>query len=225
MTIADVNRDTIPDELVLMFSQQSCHSSFISHLFTQELKHLFSEALVPRGVNYRITPASYLELPGSEEPISTFAQTAQSSLSNLVRTIRPAIPHFIQCISPGESGRWDDKLVRSQLRTLQLTEIAAIWEGGPLIRRSREQWERKYRMLGDYKKIMTNIKHANEDVIIGDQEVYYSQRVKQILGDLRKQKMEDSAVVIQRSWRQYNIRKIILINTISNQVCSIFGKS
>ena len=196
-----------------MFTQDNCSFSFASHLFSQEVKHLYSEETVPRGVSYRISPTSYLELPPSSYPVSTLSQSLQTSLSTLVRTVSHSVPHFIQCIRPSRSSSttWDTSYVRDQVRQLQVTEMVTMRSGGLLFTRTREQWERKYRMLGECEEVMERIRDACDEVIVGRSEVFYSQKVKQLLGKMRKQKMEESAVIIQKRWRKYRINKFLII--------------
>ena len=182
-------------------------------MFSQELKHLYSEEIVPRGVRYRISPTSYLELPTTEDPLCTLSHSLQSSLNSIVRTISHAVPHFIQCIRPSRSSNtsWDTSYVRDQVRRLQVTEMVAVRSGGLLVRRTREQWERKYRMLGACEEVAERIKCACDEIIVGQSHIFYSQRVRQLLGMMRKEKMEESATIIQQRWRQYRLHTVVRI--------------
>ena len=58
----DTNRDCVPDDLVSVFHKQNCGFGFASHLFGSELKALYSQETVPRGVSFRISPTSHTDL-------------------------------------------------------------------------------------------------------------------------------------------------------------------
>ena len=193
-------------------------------MFSQEVKHLYSEETVPRGVSYRISPTSYLKLPTTSYPVTTLSQSLQTSLSTLVRTVSHSVPHFIQCIRPCRScsTTWDTSYVRDQVRLLQVTEMVAIREGGLLVTRTREQWEKKYRMLGECEEVMGRIRDACDEVVVGMREIFYSQKVRQLRGRMRKQKMEESAVIIQKRWRTYRINKLISICLEDLQVPKVY---
>ena len=59
---ADTNKDCMPDDLVSVFHKQNCSFGFASHLFGTELKVLYSQETVPRGVSFRISPTSNADL-------------------------------------------------------------------------------------------------------------------------------------------------------------------
>ena len=66
----------MPDDLVAVFNKESCSFGFASHLFASELKALYSEDTVPRGVHFRILPTSTsaADVMSAEEPVSTLTQ-------------------------------------------------------------------------------------------------------------------------------------------------------
>ena len=82
----ETNRDVIPDDLVAIFHKQSCGFGFATHLFGTEIKALYAEETVPRGVTFRISPTSSSEMVG-EEPVSTLTQDFHTRLDNLLRTL------------------------------------------------------------------------------------------------------------------------------------------
>ena len=218
-----MNKDTIPDDLILLFSAENCSSSFMSHLFSQEVRHLYSEEIVPRGVSYRLSPTSYLMLPTTLHPPLTLAQSMQASLASLVRTLAHSVPHFIQCIRPSRSSTttWDTSCVREQVRQLEVTEMVARRAGALLGWRTREEWGRKYGMLGDCQEVMEKMKDECEEVIVGVEDIFYSDKVRKMLGRMRKQKMEESAIIIQQGWRQYKLNRVLTIYLAGLQVLNI----
>ena len=204
----------------MMFHQENCSSGFVSHLFSQELKHLYSEENVPRGVHYRISPTSYLELPTTEFPSNTLSHSLQTALASLVRTVNLSVPHLIQCIRPNRSGNtnWDSNCVREQVRYLHMTEMVAVMSGELLVRMTREQWERKYGMLGGCEEVVERIKSDCDEIIIGKKDIFLSEKVTNLLSMMRKDKMEKSAITIQQSWRQYRLYKLVRICLAGLQV-------
>ena len=93
----------IPDDLVSIFHKQSCNFGFATHLFGTEIKALYSEETVPRGVTFRISPTSSSDILNGDEPVSTLTQDFHTRLDNLLRTLVKSKPHFIRCIRPNES--------------------------------------------------------------------------------------------------------------------------
>jgi hypothetical protein len=51
--VTDTNRDVIPDDLVSIFHKATCGFGFATHLFGTELKALYAEEPVPRGISFR----------------------------------------------------------------------------------------------------------------------------------------------------------------------------
>jgi dachs protein len=81
----DTNRDVIPDDLVAIFHKATCGFGFATHLFGTELKALYAEEPVPRGISFRISPTSYSDLLNGDEPVSTLTQDFHTRLDNLLR--------------------------------------------------------------------------------------------------------------------------------------------
>jgi len=50
------NRDTIPDDIICVFSRQNCNFGFATHLFTNDLKPQQGQTTAPKGVLHRISP-------------------------------------------------------------------------------------------------------------------------------------------------------------------------
>lgn len=58
----DTNKDVVPDDLVAVFYKSTCSFGFATHLFGSELKALYANDPVPRGVSFRISPTSHTDL-------------------------------------------------------------------------------------------------------------------------------------------------------------------
>lgn len=60
--LLDTNKDVVPDDLVAVFYKHTCNFGFATHLFGSELKALYANDTVPRGVSFRISPTSHTDL-------------------------------------------------------------------------------------------------------------------------------------------------------------------
>lgn len=92
------NADRLSDDVVAVFHKTSCTFGFATHLFGVELRVLYSQEVVPRGLSFRIAPTAHIDLQNGLEPISTLTQDFHTRLDNLLRTLVHARPHFIRCI-------------------------------------------------------------------------------------------------------------------------------
>ena len=100
-------------DLISIFHHSRCTSGFISHLYQHEVKHLFPEATVPNGVQYRMSPTSYLKLPFGDEPSTTLCQDFQTKLDSLLKIVLLSNPHYVLCIKPNnnKNGHLDSQFV------------------------------------------------------------------------------------------------------------------
>ncbi|GFS87281.1 unconventional myosin-X [Trichonephila clavipes] len=58
----ETNRDVVPDDIVCVFHKTICNFGFATHLFGSELKALYAQETVPRGVSFRISPTAHTDL-------------------------------------------------------------------------------------------------------------------------------------------------------------------
>jgi len=229
------NRDVIPDDLVSIFHKQSCNFGFVTHLFGTEIKALYSEETVPRGVTFRITPTSHSELLNGDEPVSTLTQDFHFRLDNLLRTLVHAKPHFIRCIRPNETesnADFDRSLVMQQVRSLQVLETVNLMAGGFPHRMRFKNFNSIYWMLApikilsrseelafdDCKRILDYLKESLEqpseggspivkDWALGKKHVFLTEGTRQHLEKLRTDKRNASVTLIQSVWRGSRARK------------------
>ena len=166
LLILDTNRDVIPDDLVSVFHKQSCKFGFATHLFGTEIKALYSEDTIPRGVTFRISPTSYSELLNGDEPVSTLTQDFHTRLDNLLRTLVHAKPHFIRCIRPNETEsntEFNRTQVRQQVRSLQVLETVNLMAGGFPHRMRFKNFNARYKILAPIKILSRGDEQAFED--------------------------------------------------------------
>lgn len=133
----DANRDVIPDDIVSVFTPETCRFGFVSHLFGNETKAIlkrngksdlflntqqinrFTFLLGPQGCNFRISPAFNQDQTFGDHPSSTLTQDFHTRLDNLLRILVHSKPHFVQCIKPNEkesSADFDRAHVAIQIR-------------------------------------------------------------------------------------------------------------
>lgn len=229
------NRDVIPDDLVSIFHSKSCNFGFATHLFGTEIKALYSEETVPRGITFRISPTSSSDLLNGDEPVSTLTQDFHTRLDNLLRTLVKSKPHFIRCIRPNESEsskEFSRSFVVQQVRSLQVLETVNLMAGGLPHRMRFKNFNSRYRMLApikilsrsdelayeDCQQILEYLKESLEqpfedgspiakDWALGKKHVFLSEGTRQHLEKLRTDKRNAYVTLIQSVWRGYAARK------------------
>ncbi|XP_064106085.1 unconventional myosin-IXb-like isoform X2 [Macrobrachium nipponense] len=230
----DTNRDIISDDLVCAFHKQSCNFGFATHLFGSELKALFSQEPVPRGVSFRISPTSHTDLQNGDEPVSTLTQDFHTRLDNLLRTLVHAKPHFIRCIRSNGSEKtnvFDRATVIKQIRALQVLETVNLMAGGYPHRMRFKTFNMRYRLLAPFKKlrriedktvddcklILEYFVRSLEDIsksstvaiqwALGKRHIFLSEGARQQLEMLRIETRHRAATLIQAVWRGWHFRR------------------
>ena len=227
-TFSDTNRDTMADDLISIFHKSKCSSGFISHLYHHELKHLYSEATVPRAVQYRISPTSYLELPSGEEPATTLCQDLYTKLDTLLQSILYSKPHFVLCIKPNETQdvQFDHQFVVTQCRALRILETCHVMADGLPHRMKIATFYARYRVVGSdsdgmncdvdmvmkCQRLIDEMKErwtkngssrlAYMECVIGTSHVAFSEGARQMMERMRNYSRENAALMIQRWWRR-----------------------
>ena len=225
----ETNRDVIPDDLVSIFHKTSCNFGFATHLFGTEIKALYSEETVPRGVSFRISPTSSSDLLNGDEPVSTLTQDFHTRLDNLLRTLVKSKPHFIRCIRPNEtesSEEFSRSFVIQQIRSLQVLETVNLMAGGLPHRMRFKNFNSRYRLLAPIKtvsrqeeavmeecqQILDHLRSELErgeeggspvsrDWALGKKHVFLSEGSRQLLERLRTEKRNYYARLVQAVWR------------------------
>ncbi|XP_022237040.1 unconventional myosin-Vb-like [Limulus polyphemus] len=229
----ETNRDVVPDDVVSVFHKTSCSFGFAIHLFGSELKALYSEETVPRGVSFRISPTSHTDLQNGNEPVSTLTQDFHTRLDNLLRTLVHAKPHFIRCIKSNnceQQSHFDRALVVRQIRALQVLETVNLMAGGYPHRMRFKAFAARYRVLAPFRKLKRNEDKAIEDCKIildcflrvveaqeltsastswslGKRHIFLSEGARQQLEKVRVERRHNAAVLIQSAWRGWQFRR------------------
>ena len=237
----------IPDDLVSIFYKQTCAFGFATHLFNTELKALFSEETVPRGISFRISPTSSSELLNGDEPVSTLTQDFHTRLDNLLRTLVKSKPHFIRCIRPNESEKSDEfsrRFVIEQVRSLQVLETVNLMAGGLPHRMRFKNFNSRYRLLAPGVKTVSRkeemaVEECHQileflrsileqpldegspickDWALGKKHVFLSEGTRQHLEQLRTEKRKYFATVVQSVWRGRSARRKLKNNNKQQQI-------
>ncbi|XP_062546068.1 myosin-I heavy chain isoform X2 [Armigeres subalbatus] len=228
----DTNRDVVPDDLVSVFYKHTCNFGFATHLFGTELKALYAQENVPRGLSFRIAPTSHTDLLNGDEPVSTLTQDFHTRLDNLLRTLVHARPHFVRCIRSNtaeKAGIFDRGTVVRQIRALQVLETVNLMASGFPHRMRFKQFTARYRMLAPFRLLRRCEEKALEDCKLildfalenppeldgsvtlswapGKRHVFLSEGIRQHLENLRTEVRMKSATLIQATWRGWNLRK------------------
>ncbi|CRK99962.1 CLUMA_CG013257, isoform B [Clunio marinus] len=229
----DTNRDVISDDLVSVFYKHSCNFGFATHLFGTELRALYSQETVPRGMSFRIAPTSLTDLLNGDEPVSTLTQDFHTRLDNLLRTLVMSRPHFVRCFrsnSNEKSNCFDKGTVVKQIRALQVLETVNLMASGYPHRMRFKQFICRYKMLIPFRLLKLCEENALEDCKLildcaiehpfeidvsvslawapGKRHIFLSEGMRQHLENLRTQTRNESATLIQSVWRGWQLRRL-----------------
>lgn len=233
----DTNRDVISDDLVSVFSaKHSCSFGFATHLFGTELRALYSQETVPRGMSFRIAPTSLTDLLNGDEPVSTLTQDFHTRLDNLLRTLVMSRPHFVRCIrsnSNEKSNHFDKGAVVSQIRALQVLETVNLMASGFPHRMRFKQFISRYKMMIPFRSLRLCEENASEDCKLildcaiehpfdidvsvslswapGKRHIFLSEGMRQHLENLRSHIRNRSATLIQSLWRGWQLRRLSVL--------------
>ncbi|GFY45184.1 unconventional myosin-Vb [Trichonephila inaurata madagascariensis] len=229
----ETNRDVVPDDIVCVFHKTICNFGFATHLFGSELKALYAQETVPRGVSFRISPTAHTDLLNGDEPVSTLTQDFHSRLDNLLRTLVHAKPHFIRCIKANNNeqpNHFDRGVVVQQIRALQVLETVNLMAGGFPHRMRFKAFNIRYRLIAPFKKLKRTDDKSVEDCklilecfmavtencrvsnastawAMGKRHIFLSEGSRQQLELLRVERRHNAAVLIQAVWRGWNFRR------------------
>lgn len=241
----ETNRDIISDDLVSVFYKHSCNFGFATHLFGTELRALYSQEIVPRGMSFRIAPTSLTDLLNGDEPVSTLTQDFHTRLDNLLRTLVMSRPHFVRCFksnSNEKSNCFDRGTVVGQIRALQVLETVNLMASGFPHRMRFKQFIGRYKMLIPFRSLRLCEENALEDCKIildcaiehpffidvsvslswapGKRHIFLSEGMRQHLENLRAHIRNRSATLIQSVWRGWQLRRLRTLHKFKKDLIS-----
>lgn len=241
----DTNRDVISDNLVSVFYKHSCNFGFATHLFGTELRALYSQETVPRGMSFRIAPTSLSDLLNGDEPVSTLTQDFHTRLDNLLRTLVMSRPHFVRCFrsnSNEKCNNFDKGTVVNQIRALQVLETVNLMASGYPHRMRFKQFISRYKMLIPFRSLRLCEENALEDCKLildcaiehpfdidvsvslswapGKRHIFLSEGMRQHLENLRTHIRNRSATLIQSVWRGWQLRRLSALHRFKKDLIS-----
>lgn len=241
----DTNRDVISDDLVSVFYKHSCNFGFATHLFGTELRALYSQETVPRGMSFRIAPTSLTDLLNGDEPVSTLTQDFHTRLDNLLRTLVMSRPHFVRCFrsnSNEKSNLFDKGTVVNQIRALQVLETVNLMASGYPHRMRFKQFINRYKMLIPFRSLRHCEENALEDCKLildcaiehpfeidvsvslswapGKRHIFLSEGMRQHLENLRAHIRNRSSTLIQSVWRGFRLRRLSALHRFKKDLIS-----
>lgn len=228
----DTNRDIISDDLISVFYKHTCNFGFATHLFGTELKALYMQEVVPRGLSFRIAPTSHTDLLNGNEPVSTQTSDFHTRLDNLLRTLVHARPHFVRCIRCNVSetpNHYARPTIVKQIRALQLLETVNLMANCFPHRMRFKQFVSRYRMVAPFRMLKRIEEKALDDCKLildcavevtpqhegplnwapGKRHIFLSESIRQHLEQLRTDVRHKSATLIQATFRGFTLRKRI----------------
>lgn len=235
-SLLHVNRDSIPDDVICVFSRQNCNFGFATHLFTNDLKPQQGQNTAPKGVLHRISPIPVQESQSpsgsTDVPLNTFSQGFQEKIDVLLKTLVQSQPTFVRCIkinSREEPYNFDRGIVSQQIRVLQIFETLQLLQSGVAHRSRFHAFARKYSFLSPRKvlcqedtgyedckvileTLMKQISKSQIDVmfypwVLGKRYVFYSEIVKQELENLCEGRQVKAVITIQCWIRRWICQK------------------
>ena len=219
------NFDTIPGELVHIFSKDSCSFSFATSLFNVELNQGVSQLcrITPPLIDTNQTPNS------TDKTYKTFLGDFHTRLSNFFEQIKEMQPHFVRCIKTNDQLQPDSfnrLTVRRQIQSLSIVETIELISEGLIYSFSFDEFRERYGFLVKQGVGQTDIDvckatlqslctyylsatqlSAADQFAFGRTRLFLNAHSHAILEKLRSEREQTAAVSIQRAFRRYRTRK------------------
>ncbi|KAJ8673469.1 hypothetical protein QAD02_004731 [Eretmocerus hayati] len=167
------------------------------------------------------TPAATLSR-GTSKGKPTLCDSFRHQLQALVDVLQGTTPWYARCIKPNMDKRadfYDEKLVLDQLRYLGMLDIIRIRKEGFPIHMGFSDFVARYRCLEKNRRLLPRddieavkalirAKNVpNTEWQIGKNKIFLRKLVHEPLEDARNQMLTLNAVLIQKIWRGYVVRK------------------
>ena len=215
------NRDSVPDEQMDVLRSSS--NSFLLDVFDASSPSRDRETAV-------VAPKPVQNGPGRRAAAvnrkPTLGGIFKTSLIELMNTINSTDVHYIRCIKPNEgkeSWKFEGPMVLSQLRACGVLETVRISCAGYPTRWTYEEFALRYYMLCHSDQWTSEIKdmcHAILQKALGDSgqqkqdkyqlgltKIFFRAGMLAFLENLRTNRLNDCAVMIQKNLRAYYYRR------------------
>ena len=216
------NFDTIPGDLVHIFSKDTCSFPFATSLFSLELNQT-----VPQMC--RITPPLIDTNQSTEKTYKTFLGDFHARLANFFDQIKEMQPHFVRCIKTNDQLQPDSfnrLTVRRQIQSLSIVETIELISEGLIYSFSFDEFRERYGFLVKEiagqtdldvcKAILHSLStqymsatplSAADQFAFGRTRLFLNAHSHAILEKLRSEREHTAAGTIQQAFRRYVTRK------------------
>ena len=223
--LVSANFDTIPGDLVRIFSNESCSFPFVTSLFSVELSQ-------PTSQLCRITPPLIeinQNLNSNEKTYQTFLGDFQTRLTRFFEQIKDMQPHFVRCIKSNDQLQPDTfnrHNVKRQIQSMFIVETIELISEGLIYSFSFNEFRERYGFLVKQRDNQTNIDvckvtlqalsnfylspnllSAAEQFAFGRTRLFLNAHSHALLEKLRSERERNAASAIQRAYRRYISRK------------------
>jgi len=153
------------------------------------------------------------------------ASKFKDSLTDLIVKLQSTSPHYVRCIKPNTlkaPNNWDGEMVQAQLRYAGMMETIRIRKlGFPIRLPFKEFWDR-YRMIAplvpkeaDMKRNVENLTKSfkflqKDQWQNGKDKFFMREQVKATLEDNRNVALKKIAIIIQKFYRGFRVRRRFL---------------
>ena len=219
------NLDTIPGDLVQLFSKDTCSFPFVTSLFNVELNQAQNGSLQ----TCRITPPLIESNQSANKNYKTFLSDFHTRLSYFFDQIKELQPHFVRCIRTNDHLQPDtfNRLaVRRQIQSMSIVETIELISEGLIYNFTFEEFRERYGFLvrkneseGDVdvcKSILKTLSSyylsvsalsTGEQFAFGRTRLFLNAHSHAVLEKLRSEREKSAASAIQRAFRRYAERK------------------
>lgn len=216
------NRDTVPDEHMAVL-RASSNKFLVSVL---DAAASIREKDVASATVSSVKPAAGRKIGVAVNRKPTLGGIFRSSLIELMATINNTDVHYIRCIKPNEgkeAWKFEGPMVLSQLRACGVLETVRISTAGYPTRWTYEEFALRYYMLIPSKQWTSEIRQMASAILaqalgertgggqdkyqLGLTKIFFRAGMLAFLENLRTNKLNDSAIMIQKNLRAKYYRR------------------
>ncbi|KLU84916.1 hypothetical protein MAPG_03950 [Magnaporthiopsis poae ATCC 64411] len=218
------NRDTVPDEHMAVLRASS--NKFLGQVL--EAASAVREKDLASATTSAVKPAAGRKIGVAVNRKPTLGGIFRSSLIELMNTINNTDVHYIRCIKPNEAKeawKFEGPMVLSQLRACGVLETVRISTAGYPTRWTYEEFALRYYMLVPSTQWTAEIRPMANAILstalgsssgaakgadkyqLGLTKIFFRAGMLAFLENLRTNKLNDSAIMIQKNLRARYYRR------------------
>lgn len=216
------NRDTVPDEHMEVLRAST--NSFLSELLEAASLVRERETATAQSKSSAVVPGKRVGAATTRKP--TLGGIFKSSLIELMTTINSTAAHYIRCIKPNdakEAWKFEGPMVLSQLRACGVLETVRISCAGYPTRWTYAEFAMRYYMLVPSQQwtdeptemansILTKVFGASNaepasKYQLGLNKIFFRAGMLALLENLRSERLNDAAIMIQKNLRAKYYRR------------------